>query len=744
MNNLCKTKNYAIYKTIFTYIIYSVLISLILAFIIWKGYWGEDKEIIHSILEIITAVVGVAIFLIVWYQIEMENEVNIILGFGFLIVAILDLIHAHYYKYLIINDIINSNLTARYWMLARLIQMMTLLIFSYKPFKKNNNRYLGLIITISSGIIVFYICRLGYWDIPVLYDEKGITFFKVLLELLVIGLALFTLKKLSGRLEENYLIRFTYIFLCVAMIIPSEACLALYKDINSFFMVLGHILKIVSYYFLYKGVFSSVIRYPYVRMMETNQRLADILNAVPMPIHTYDNNNKIDFVNDKFVELFKCSKEKIVGIGDNKLLEILPRLGDEKEDTIANIVRKCEKGATNLIRTYINGDKELVRVIVNAHKIKNGVLVLLKDVKQEQEIDNLHLQTQVILNSISAPVMILDANEKITAYNEHYGDLFEVQSRSLIGLSLEEFKKSVGFNETSFSEVLEAGKVVGKRYEGSIFFKDNLEREIGGTCSVIRNIDDEKIGAVCIFRDITQEKEKQQKLINQEKLATIGQMGATIIHETRNFLTTIKGSSQLIELYANDVRIKEYAKKINISTDEVNRIISGFLSLSKPKETEFLEVAFIDLIESMRGILETSSLMRGVELILDLKYDERYILCDETQIRQVMLNICKNAVEAMDNSLHPVLLIKSGIREANKEIFISISDNGDGIPKDMVKKLGTPFLSTKKNGTGLGLSACFNIIDEHRGRIEVESELGIGTTFTIIIPYIEEDLDDIV
>ncbi|WP_160677560.1 MASE3 domain-containing protein [Clostridium sp. C8-1-8] len=743
MNKLCKTKNYTIYKTIFTYIIYSILISLILAFIIWKGYWVKDKEIIHSILEIITAVVGVAIFLIVWYQIEMDNEVNIILGFGFLIVAILDLIHAHYYKYLILNDIINSNLTIRYWILARLIQMMTLLVFSYKPFTKNNNRYVGLIITIFSGIVVFYLSRLGYGDIPALYDEKGITFFKILLELLVIGLALFTLKKLSIRLEENYLVRFTYIFLCVAMIIPSEACLALYKDTNSFFMVLGHIMKIVSYYFLYKGVFSSVIRYPYVRMMETNQRLADILNAVPMPIHTYDNDNKIDFVNDKFVELFKCSKEKVVGISDNKLLEILPRLGEE-EETIADIVKKCEKEVNNLIRTYVNADKELVRVIVNACKIKNGVLVLLKDVKQEQEIDNLHLQTQVILNSISAPIMILDANEKITAYNEHYSDLFEIQSRSLLGLSLEEFKESVGFNETSFSEVTEDGKVVGKIYEGSIFFEDNLKREIGGTCSMIRNIDDEKIGAVCIFRDITQEKEKQQKLINQEKLATIGQMGATIIHETRNFLTTIKGSSQLIELYANDIRIKEYAKKINISTDEVNRIISGFLSLSKPKETEFLEVAFIDLIGSMRGILETSSLMRGVELILDLKYDERYVLCDETQIRQVMLNICKNAVEAMDNSKHPVLLIKSGIREANKEIFISVADNGNGIPKDMVKKIGTPFLSTKKNGTGLGLSACFNIIEEHKGRIEVESELGIGTTFTIIIPYIEEDLDDIV
>ena len=79
-----------------------------------------------------------------------------------------------------------------------------------------------------------------------------------------------------------------------------------------------------------------------------------------------------------------------------------------------------------------------------------------------------------------------------------------------------------------------------------------------------------------------------------------------------------------------------------------------------------------------------------------------------------------------------------------KEVFINISDNGSGIDNETIKKIGTPFFTTKKTGTGLGLNACYQIIKEHKGRIDIESELGKGTTFTIVIPYIDEDLEDIV
>ncbi|MNI44313.1 Sporulation kinase E [compost metagenome] len=166
------------------------------------------------------------------------------------------------------------------------------------------------------------------------------------------------------------------------------------------------------------------------------------------------------------------------------------------------------------------------------------------------------------------------------------------------------------------------------------------------------------------------------------------------------------------------------------------------MNLSKPRETELVEVSFSDLVLSMRNTIETSSLMNNSQLVLDIDYDERYILCDETQIKQVILNICKNAVESMDKVLNPTLKISTGLDEECKEVFINISDNGTGIDEETIKKIGTPFFTTKKTGTGLGLNACYQIIKEHEGRIEIQSKLGVGTTFKIVMPYIDEDIED--
>jgi signal transduction histidine kinase len=96
----------------------------------------------------------------------------------------------------------------------------------------------------------------------------------------------------------------------------------------------------------------------------------------------------------------------------------------------------------------------------------------------------------------------------------------------------------------------------------------------------------------------------------------------------------------------------------------------------------------------------------------------------------------------MEETLNPILHIATGLNEYNKEVFIQIWDNGKGIDDETIKKIGTPFFTTKKTGTGLGLNACYQIIKEHKGTIHIESEPGKGTTFTIIIPYIEEDLEE--
>jgi PAS domain S-box-containing protein len=732
------------YKDITIKFISVLLEMLLVSIFIWTVLWNKDIDLIHAILENTGVCIGIAIFLIIWNKRGDENNVNDILGFGFLVVSIFDFMHTYYYKGLIINDVFKSELSMGFSLLARLIEVTILMIFSFAPYIKNINRNIMIIGTSIITSSFFYMLYVYPNWIPRLYDAYGITSIKVALEYLVIIISVLVLLKLNSNIQREHFIKFKYLYICLLLIIPSEACLAFYKDLSSFWVVFGHVLKIASYFYLYKAVFQSLINYPYDKIGENNQRLSDILNAIPIAIHTYNSDNKIDFVNRKFEELFKYPKETMIGLNHREALTVLHKIGDEHKNLLAIIVKNNEENTKNIIRSYLNSEGKEIKALINSNKINGGILVLASDVKQEQEIKNLNLQAQAILNAVITPTMILDDGGKIVACNNLYAELIEMEYSDIIDMDIYKLYDILNFSGKGNMDAFKNRDFKNEVIDWLIQTPKGKKKQLQITTSVIANIYNENIGIIFVARDISNMKEEQLKLINQEKLALLGQMGATIVHETRNFLTTIKGNSQLIELYVDDEKIKKYARKINANTNEVNRIISDFLSLSKPRETELEEVAFNDLVFSMKNTIETSSLMKKVELILDLDYDERYILCDETQIRQVILNICKNAVEAMGGILSPILNISTGLDEYKKEVFINISDNGSGIDDETIKKIGTPFFTTKKTGTGLGLNVCYQIIKEHKGRIDVQSELGEGTTFTIVIPYIDEDLDEIV
>lgn len=232
---------------------------------------------------------------------------------------------------------------------------------------------------------------------------------------------------------------------------------------------------------------------------------------------------------------------------------------------------------------------------------------------------------------------------------------------------------------------------------------------------------------------------RQGMLMQQEKLALLGQMGAGIVHETRNYLTTIKGSYQLAKLFAKEECVIKHLERINKNTDEINRIMNGFLLMSKPRETELLEVSMYDLLESVKSLIISTSLVKKVDVFFDITKEERYLLCDEGQINQVILNLCKNAVEAMEDKEDSKLFIETGYDAIANEMCIHVKDNGKGITEKDLKKIGTPFYTTKNAGTGLGLYMCHQIIKEHNGRMDVCSELGKGTCFTVTLPCLSDE-----
>ena len=226
--------------------------------------------------------------------------------------------------------------------------------------------------------------------------------------------------------------------------------------------------------------------------------------------------------------------------------------------------------------------------------------------------------------------------------------------------------------------------------------------------------------------DISQQKMHEKMMVRSEKLNIAGELAAGIAHEVRNPLTAIKGFIKLLEDQAGG----EYFGIINDELTRIEQISSELLMLAKPQSDKHKTVNILDLVESVKALLETQAIMKNIEIeFIQTNRKEVYIDCEETKIRQVFINIIKNAIEVMDKGK-----IKIRVNESKDKVQVKITDQGYGMSTEMLARLGEPFYTTKEKGTGLGLMVCFKIVENHGGSIEVNSQQGSGTTFTITLP----------
>lgn len=695
---------------------------------------------LHSLVELLCIVISFTIFLVIWIRYDKHSAKYQLLAFGFITVAVYDTFHAYFFVFIRNNHMNQFDLRIHFWVFARIVETLTLFIFSFRYPLKKINKYFGTLISIGLICLVLYLTFYHKSLLPVLQLKGHMTFLNQAMELSIILILVVTLFLILKNHKNNTEFETYYIALSILIFILSEMCFAFPIIHDPKLLIFGHLLKFLSVYYLFKGIVEVEINKPYLELEKMNKRLSEILEAIPIAINTWDDNMKMGYMNQNFEQLFQYKREDMLGLSRSEFLNIIKKLDYQDEPPITKRLSKNDLNADEMIRTFqiLNGD--IVKLLIKARKIEDGVLMMYEDVKKLQEIDNLHLQSETIINAITTPICIFDSKSILTNYNKAFIDLLETTDDIIHGLSVHKIINIFVNKAEKIKRIISQLPPTGS-YDTTIFTLNTEKKEIRVNVYPIHNILNEEIGSVCVLSDVTAEKENQQKLINQEKLALLGQMGASIVHETRNFLTTIIGSSQVIEKISTDEKTKRLSRQIYADIQEVNRIIGDFLTLSKPKQISLEEIAINDLIDSMKVTLETTSLLKGIEVMFELENIERYISCDVTMIRQVILNLCKNAVEAMAESETPVLTIATHFSEQGNQIELSISDNGIGIPEEHLQKLGKAFFTTKPSGTGLGLNVCFQIIKDHNGTIEVSSKEGEGTTFTIILPIVDDDMD---
>jgi signal transduction histidine kinase len=241
-----------------------------------------------------------------------------------------------------------------------------------------------------------------------------------------------------------------------------------------------------------------------------------------------------------------------------------------------------------------------------------------------------------------------------------------------------------------------------------------------------------------------------ERMKERDRLAALGEMAAGLAHEIRNPLGAIKGAAQLlvgpdgkpVSNGAQDVR--EFLGIIVDEVNRLNRVVTQFLDYARPWKGDSSEIDINEVVRKTVHLLENQETAGAVNIELKLNDDVPRIRGDSEQLRQVFLNLGLNAVQAMKGKDGGRLTIVTGRRAGRRKsdpgsyVEIRFRDSGPGISREHLRNLFIPFFTTKEKGTGLGLPISQRIVTQHGGTIEVRSEVGKGSTFTVLLPIAEE------
>jgi len=244
---------------------------------------------------------------------------------------------------------------------------------------------------------------------------------------------------------------------------------------------------------------------------------------------------------------------------------------------------------------------------------------------------------------------------------------------------------------------------------------------------------------ITIGEDITEWRQAQQRLTETEKLAAVGQLAAGVMHEINNPLATILACCEAMALRREDLPPgqgnDEYLKIIDAEVQRCRRIVESLLDFSRPKGVDKAPTDVNSVVERTLFLLKHHARFKRVTVVRELAADLPPVLGDHERLIQSFMALMLNAMDAMDS--RGTLTVRSRINpNRTDEILLEFIDTGTGIKREDLPKIFEPFFTTKPQGrgTGLGLSICYGIVAEHRGRIEVESHVGVGSNFKVYLP----------
>lgn len=358
---------------------------------------------------------------------------------------------------------------------------------------------------------------------------------------------------------------------------------------------------------------------------------------------------------------------------------------------------------------------------------------LQQEIEERKQAEASLLQSEQLFAKTFAaspiPMFILAAvSKKFLDANDSFGEVFECLPQQV---ALQTAASVIDCPEMDayLSQVI-ADKTGIHNIDITFYTKTGVKRR--GLLSVEQAELNGEFCLLCTINDITERVKMFNEMARLDRLNLVGQMAASIGHEVRNPLTTVRGFLQLFQRNEAFEPQSQYLDIMIEELDRANSIITEFLSLAKNKRIELVQCSLNEIISKLHPLLQADALASGKIVLLELG-EIPDVLIDGNEIRQCILNLVRNGLEAA--AVKGRVLIRT-YREAEYTIM-AIQDNGPGIPPEVMAKFGTPFLTTKETGTGLGIPICYRIAERHHAKIKIETGPE-GTTFLLMFSKMVE------
>ncbi len=389
---------------------------------------------------------------------------------------------------------------------------------------------------------------------------------------------------------------------------------------------------------------------------------------------------------------------------------------------------------------YINRSAECAKAfpfVVN--RAIEGHGLMLEKVRLQKELIETKNFLESIVEKAGDAISVVDLDGKILYWNEGAERIYGYRKEEVLGRRLCDFlypaDETLRADEErvvdALMEQIRKGEVVSN-VEVRRRTKDGRQIFTSMTLSPLKDAEGRMIGASRICKDITQMKKAEERLILAERLSSLGELTAGVAHELRNPLAGIKINTQMLsrrkDLPQMDKRLVESTIE---GIEKIQKIVDDMLHFAKPKASHFKEEEINEVVEKSLAILQAKLKKGNITSVFEPGKGMPRVRIDTHQIQQVLINLMLNAIQAMEKG--GTLVIRTFLRTGNG-VGLEIRDTGIGIPAAHLRKIFDPFFTTKSDGTGLGLSISAKILENHGAGIDVTSEEGKGSVFTLSFP----------